>query len=135
MRPLKALISKNTLHRAHTGKLKIENPKYTDLLIPGNIVEIESNGKLHHGIVMNTHDYNLKFHKRANTTFVIVTLDKDKLIGLIGLEDINHINRTGTLGIFIGDKEHRSNGYGTEAIRLILDYGFNYMNLNNILLF
>ena len=77
MRPLKALISKNTIHRAHTGKLKIENPKYTDLLIPGNIVEIESNGKLHHGIVMNTHDYNLKFNKRASTTFVIVTLNYD----------------------------------------------------------
>ena len=54
------------------------------------------------------------------------------MIGTIGLENINHINRTATLGIFIGDKEHRSNGYGTEAIRLILDYGFNYMNLNNI---
>ena len=34
--------------------------------------------------------------------------------------------------IFIGDKDYRSKGYGTEAIRLILDYGFNYMNLKNI---
>ena len=25
------------------------------------------------------------------------------------------------LGIFIGDKDYRSKGYGTEAIRLILD--------------
>ena len=35
-------------------------------------------------------------------------------------------------GIFIGDKDYREKGYGTEAIRLILDYGFNYLNLNNI---
>ena len=48
------------------------------------------------------------------------------------IEDINSINRTATLGIFIGDKNFRGNGYGTEAIRLLLDYGFNYMNLNNI---
>lgn len=48
------------------------------------------------------------------------------------LEDINWINRTATLGIFIGDKEFRSKGYGTEAIRLILEYGFKYMNLYNI---
>ncbi|MBQ9657541.1 MAG: GNAT family N-acetyltransferase [Clostridia bacterium] len=41
-------------------------------------------------------------------------------------------NRTATLGIFIGDKEYLSKGYGTEAIRLLLDYGFNYMNLHNI---
>ena len=74
----------------------------------------------------------LEERNNEEATFVIVTLEKDKLIGTIGLEDINHINRTATLGIFIGDKEYRSNGYGTEAIRLILDYGFNYMNLNNI---
>ena len=64
--------------------------------------------------------------------FFIVTLDNDKLIGTVGLERYNSINRTATLGIFIGDKEYRSQGYGTEAIKLILDYGFNYLNLNNI---
>lgn len=67
-----------------------------------------------------------------NYNFFIVTLDTDKLIGTVGLEDYNAINRTATLGIFIGDKEVRNKGYGTEAIRLILDYGFNYLNLNNI---
>ena len=46
--------------------------------------------------------------------------------------NINNINRTATLGIFIGNKKYRSKGYGTEAIKLILDYGFNYLNLNNI---
>lgn len=64
--------------------------------------------------------------------FSIVTLDNDKMIGSISLENINRINRTATLGIFIGDKDYRNNGYGTEAIRLILEYGFKYMNLNNI---
>ena len=67
-----------------------------------------------------------------NYNFFIVTLDNDKLIGTIALEKYDAINRTATLGIFIGDKEYRSQGYGTEAIRLILDYGFNYLNLNNI---
>lgn len=42
------------------------------------------------------------------------------------------MNRTATLGIFIEDKEYLSKGYGTEAIRLLLDYGFNYMNLHSI---
>ena len=67
-----------------------------------------------------------------NYNFFIVTLDNDKLIGTVGLEKYDAINRTATLGIFIGDKEYRSQGYGTEAIKLILDYGFNYLNLNNI---
>lgn len=64
--------------------------------------------------------------------FVMVTLDGDKMIGSVSLENINHVHRTGTLGIFIGDKDYRNNGYGTEAIRLILEYGFKYLNLNNI---
>lgn len=64
--------------------------------------------------------------------FVIVTNKEDKMIGTVSLEKINHINRSATLGIFIGDKDYREKGYGTEAIRLILDYGFNYLNLQNI---
>lgn len=64
--------------------------------------------------------------------FAIIDIEKDKLIGSIGLHQVDHINRTATLGIFIGDEEYRSKGYGTEAIRLILDFGFNYLNLNNI---
>ena len=64
--------------------------------------------------------------------FVIVTLNDDKIIGTISLENINHINRCATLGIFIGDKDYRNKGYGTEAIKLILEYGFKYLNLKNI---
>lgn len=64
--------------------------------------------------------------------FCIVEKESDKLIGNMGLKDINHLHRTATLGIFIGDKESRNKGYGTEAIKLLLDYGFNYLNLNNI---
>ena len=64
--------------------------------------------------------------------FVIVTLDKDEMIGTVGVEKIDRLNQTGRLGIFIGEAEYRSNGYGTEAINLILDYGFNYLNLNSI---
>lgn len=68
----------------------------------------------------------------GEASFVIVTLDNDKMIGTISLEDIDRINRNATLGIFIGDEEYRGKGIGTEAIKLILDYGFNYLNLNNI---
>ncbi len=47
--------------------------------------------------------------------FCIVEKENDKLIGNIGLKDINHLHRTATLGIFIGDKECRNKEYGTEA--------------------
>lgn len=64
--------------------------------------------------------------------FAIVTKEDDKLIGSCGIIDIDFINRRGTLGIFIGDKEKQNKGYGTETIKLLLDYGFNYLNLYNI---
>ena len=64
--------------------------------------------------------------------FSIIELNNDKLIGTIGLEHINWIKRNAVLGIFIGDNEFRNNGYGTEAIKLLLEYGFRYLNLHSI---
>lgn len=64
--------------------------------------------------------------------FNIIELNENKLIGTLGLEHINWIERSAVLGIFIGEKDFRSNGYGTEAIRLLLEYGFQYLNLHSI---
>ncbi len=64
--------------------------------------------------------------------FGIIKLENDELIGSCGIENIDNIHRTGTLGIFIGEENEREKGYGTEVIRLLLDYGFNYLNLQNI---
>ena len=74
----------------------------------------------------------LEENLNKNYDFFIITLNEDKLIGTVGLEHYDSINRTATLGIFIGDKDYRNEGYGTEAIKMVLDYGFNYLNLNNI---
>lgn len=64
--------------------------------------------------------------------FNIVTLDGDKLIGTISLEQIKWVDRSAVLGIFIGDGDYLNNEYGTEAIRLLLEYGFRYLNLHVI---
>ena len=66
--------------------------------------------------------------------FAVILLEGDTFIGHISLHDADHINRNAFLGIFIGDEEYRSKGYGAEAIRLVLNYGFNTLNLNNIML-
>ena len=64
--------------------------------------------------------------------FAIVRLEDDKMIGSAGIESIDHLNGIGTLGIFIGDKECRNKGYGTEVVKMLLEYSFKYLNLNNI---
>lgn len=68
----------------------------------------------------------------SNRIFNIVEIETDKLIGTVGLEHFNWIERSAVLGIFIGEKDFRSNGYGTEAIKMILEYGFKYLNLHSI---
>lgn len=64
--------------------------------------------------------------------YAIVLLDNDLLIGSISLHNIDHLNRNAFIGIFIGEEEQRGKGNGTEAIRLILNYGFKTMNLHSI---
>ena len=66
--------------------------------------------------------------------FSIVLLEGDLLIGHISLHDIDHLSRHAFLGVVIGEEAHRGRGYGTEAIRLVLDFGFNILNLHNIML-
>lgn len=78
-------------------------------------------------------DYLEKVDRGNNSReFSIINLQDDKLIGSVGLEHINWIERSAILGIFIGNEEFRSKGYGTEAIRLLLEYGFRYLNLHSI---
>ena len=67
-----------------------------------------------------------------NREFEIVELNSNKLVGTISLEQFSWVNRSSVLGIFIGDKDFRDNGYGTEAINLLLEYGFKYLNLHSI---
>ncbi|MDM8534890.1 GNAT family protein [Clostridiaceae bacterium HSG29] len=63
--------------------------------------------------------------------FAIINNDNE-LIGNIGLHQIDYKNRKATFGIFIGEKDYWNNGYGTEAIKLLLNYGFYFLNLHNI---
>lgn len=66
--------------------------------------------------------------------FAIVRSCDDVLMGNTSLIDINHVSRKATIGIFIGDAENRGKGYGAEALRLLVNYGFKTLNLHNIML-
>lgn len=66
--------------------------------------------------------------------FAVILREDDRIIGNISLFDINHVHRNAQCGLVIGDEQDRGKGYGTEALRLLVKYGFETLNLNNIML-
>jgi RimJ/RimL family protein N-acetyltransferase len=66
--------------------------------------------------------------------FSIVDLATDRLLGRCLLFNMDPVNRSAMVGIVIGEKEYWNQGYGQDAMRLLLDYGFNLLNLNSIML-
>ena len=58
--------------------------------------------------------------------------DVNTPIGNIGLHAISPKDHNDLFGIVIGEKDYWSKGYGTEATRLVLDYGFRQLNLHRV---
>jgi RimJ/RimL family protein N-acetyltransferase len=66
--------------------------------------------------------------------FVIIAIEDplhEKPIGNVGIV-VDWKNRVGNLGITIGDKGYWGKGYGTEALQLLIRYGFNTLNLHRL---
>ena len=56
-----------------------------------------------------------------------------ELVGDCGLHDVDKHNRTCEVGIVIG-KQYWSQGYGQEALRLLVDYAFRHHNMHRVAL-
>jgi RimJ/RimL family protein N-acetyltransferase len=63
--------------------------------------------------------------------FAVILLSTGGLIGFGGLFDITRA-MTATLFADIGERDLWRRGYGTEATRLICEYGFFFRSLHNI---
>ncbi len=73
-----------------------------------------------------------QYQDERHTNLAIVLKDGDRHIGNCGLDNADLLNRNASFGIFIGEADAREQGYGTEAVRLLLDYGFAQLNLHRI---
>ncbi len=65
--------------------------------------------------------------------FAILTLEH-RLVGGIDLRDIDFRMGTAALGVVLFNPGDWSQGYGSEAVKLLCQYGFYHLNLFNILL-
>ncbi len=64
--------------------------------------------------------------------FAIVTKGSNKMIGTIKLDSWDKSAQNMELGIMIGDTNFHGKGYGEEACKLLLNFGFNELNLKKI---
>jgi len=71
---------------------------------------------------------------RSDVILVIEAIEgaSTKPIGNCGLHGINSKDNHATFGIVIGEKDYWNKGYGTEAARLLINYGFQQLNLHRI---
>lgn len=69
---------------------------------------------------------------KMDKKFSIVDLISNESIGIVSLEDINQLYQNCSFSIFLSGKEHFSDGYGLEAINLILDCAFNFLNIHSV---
>lgn len=65
-------------------------------------------------------------------SFAIETLDDNKYIGGCGINTINWLSRTAEIGIFIGNTDYHSKGYGSDALKVLINFIFNQMNIRKI---
>lgn len=61
-----------------------------------------------------------------------VFLLDDTVIGDVALQDIDWKNRSCSIGLGIAKLEHRSKGYGKEAVNALLEYGIINLGLERI---
>jgi RimJ/RimL family protein N-acetyltransferase len=64
--------------------------------------------------------------------FAIYTLPDLRPIGWANIRDFTNPHGTAEFGIAIGDPTDRGHGYGTEAVRLLLDYAFTVLGVHNV---
>ena len=71
---------------------------------------------------------------RSDVILVIEAIqgDSTKPIGNCGLHQISAKDHDAIFGIVIGEKGYWSRGYGLEAAQLLINYGFQQLNLHRI---
>lgn len=63
---------------------------------------------------------------------LIICTNDNKAIGSIDLFDFDANNLRAGIGILIGDKSERKKGYASEAIKVLTNYCFTSLNLNQL---
>jgi RimJ/RimL family protein N-acetyltransferase len=64
--------------------------------------------------------------------FAIRTLEEDRLLGYVELDGILWNQQVAHVSIAIGERAYWGRGYGADALRLALRFGFDELNLHRV---
>lgn len=73
-----------------------------------------------------------KESKDNTYNFAIETLEEGLYIGGCGINNLDWKNGVAIVGIMIGHKDYRGKGYGTDAMKVLIDFIFNQINVNKV---
>ncbi|WP_282033712.1 GNAT family N-acetyltransferase [Metabacillus indicus] len=73
-----------------------------------------------------------KLNEKTNKIFGIEEHTTKHFIGVVGLNNTDFINRNTELYIYIGDENHWGKGLGTDAVKTLINFVFEELNLHRI---
>lgn len=76
--------------------------------------------------------FNKTGKSKEHMDFTIVETETKKPIGICTLKDIDYINKNSLCTLYIGDADSRDKGYGSEAMKLLLEFAFKDLNLKRV---
>jgi RimJ/RimL family protein N-acetyltransferase len=68
----------------------------------------------------------------SKVIFAIRPREQPGIIGFLQIGNIDAIHHTALIGLTIGEIVNRRQGFGTEAMRLAIDYCWNHLNLSRL---
>ena len=108
--------------------------EYTHM-VNNNIVSVGLGSAVYASIYCADRELDVLKNLKTSHNFAVRLIENDELLGNIGFNDIDFVNKSGTLGIMLGNEKYYGKSYGKEALMLLLDYGFSFLNLRNIVLY
>lgn len=85
-------------------------------------------------VPLNKHEVDKMFndYENSNKSRVFAIRKDSIIIGVAGFDDIIEENQVATLFIGLGYESERGKGYGSEAMKLLLEYGFSELDFYRI---
>lgn len=104
--------------------VKLKNNKVASRLLGGNTPTYTREGI---SKWVDAHNAN-----QEELLFVVIDSYTNKVIGHVGLYDIDRIAGKTEYGILLADDESRGKGYGTKCTKTMVNYAFNTLKLHKV---